>query len=92
MEKEKIIVYIVDYNTKLNYVLWGFEISNDKLSFRVVGKFKRGKRVTPGKILFMLRNGRYIFSGVGSEQFKILKRSIVTFLIDKDKIMNIISI
>lgn len=91
MEKEKIIVYIVDYNTKLNYVLWGFEISNDKLSFRIVGKFKRGKRVTPGKILFMLRNGRYIFS-VRSEQFKILERSIVTFLIDKDKIMNIISI
>lgn len=91
MEKEKIIVYIVDYNTKLNYVLWGFEISNDKLSFRIVGKFKRGKRITPGKILFMLRNGRYIFS-VRSEQFKILERSIVTFLIDKDKIMNIISI
>lgn len=91
MEKEKIIVYIVDYNTKLNYVLWGFEISNDKLSFRIVGKFKRGKRVTPEKILFMLRNGRYIFS-VRSEQFKILERSIVTFLIDKDKIMNIISI
>lgn len=91
MEKEKIIVYIVDYNAKLNYVLWGFEISNDKLSFRIMGKFKRGKRVTPGKILFMLRNGRYIFS-VRSEQFKILKRSIVTFLIDKDKIMNIISI
>ena len=79
MEKEKIIVYIVDYNTKLNYVLWGFEISNDKLSFKIVGKFKRGKRITPGKILFMLRNGRYIFS-VRSEQFKILERSIVNII------------
>lgn len=89
MEKEKIIVYIVDYNTNLNYVLWGFEISTDKLSFKIVGKFKRGKRITPGKILFMLRNGRYIIS-VSEEQFKILERSIVTFLIDKDKIIDII--
>lgn len=89
MKKEKIIVYIVDYNTNLNYVLWGFEISTDKLSFKIVGKFKRGKRITPGKILFMLRNGRYIIS-VSEEQFKILKRSTVTFLIDKDKIIDII--